>query len=188
MTTRNFEYRVSPRGPERGSRFVLDSASDALPKGVPVVATGDFDDQGRAIVELATTAQDKPVAGRGGVLDFERFRMDGLDPYNHTYSDADTVDGGRPVQVVTGANRVKVALRNTTADSFYSRADYPTARIMVAGVSIATPTVAVGNFLTPGVGNDTDGYWAETSDAAEAWLVVTAVDSSTGEVEAIVNF
>jgi hypothetical protein len=188
MTTRNFEYRVSPRGPERGSRFTLDAESDALTKGVPVKVTGDFDDQGRAIVELATGAQDKPLPGQGGILDFERFRMDGLDPYNHTYSDADTVDGGRPVQVVTGANRVKVAFRNTTADSFYSRADYPTARIMVAGVSIATPTVAVGNMLTPGTGSDVAGYWAETSDPDEAWLVVTAVDSSTGEVEAIVNF
>ena len=59
---------------------------------------------------------------------------------------------------------------------------------MVAGVSIATPTVAVGNFLTPGTGNDTDGYWAETSDAAEAWLVVTAIDAATDTVECVLNF
>lgn len=185
MTTRNFEYRVSPRGSERGSRFVLSSSSDALTKGVPVVPTGAVDAQGRTVVQLATGAQAKPLPGRGGILDFERFRMDGLDPFNFTYSDADTVDPGRPVQVVTAG---KIAFRNTTADSFYSREDYPTARIMVAGVSIATPTVAVGDMLTPGTGTDAAGYWAETANAANAWLVVTAVDSSTGIVEAIINF
>ena len=59
---------------------------------------------------------------------------------------------------------------------------------MVAGVSLATPTVAVGNMLTPGTGDDTDGYWKETSDAAEAWLIVTSVDASTDTVEVVLNF
>jgi hypothetical protein len=58
---------------------------------------------------------------------------------------------------------------------------------MVAGLG-ATPTVAVGDYLTPGTGNGTAGYWAETATEANAWLIVTAVNASTGEVEARVNF
>lgn len=188
---RNAQFRVSPRHGERGSRFVLDTASDALPQFVPVVVTGANDGLGRAVVELATDDGgnlDKPMPGQGGILIYEQFRYDGSDTAITTYSDKDTVDAGSPVQVITGAGHVKIAYRNTSAATFYTRADYPTARVMVAGVSIATPTVAVGNMLTPGVGNDTDGYWKETSDAAEAWLIVTSVDASTDTVEAVLNF
>ncbi len=157
---RNAQFLVSPRHGERGSRFVLDTASDALPQFVPVVVTGANDGLGRAVVELATDSggnKDKPLPGQGGILVYEQFRYDGSDTAITTYSDKDTVDAGSPVQVITGAGHVKIAYRNTSAATFYTRADYPTARVMVAGVSIATPTVAVGNMLTPGVGNDTDG-------------------------------
>jgi hypothetical protein len=54
---------------------------------------------------------------------------------------------------------------------------------MVAGLG-ATPTLQVGDYLTPGTGNDSAGYWAETASAANAWLVVTLVDSARQEVEA----
>jgi len=59
---------------------------------------------------------------------------------------------------------------------------------MVAGVSQATPSVAVGDYLTPGDGNDAAGYWKETSTAANGWWVVTSVDSTNGVVEAELNF
>ena len=183
---RNFDIRISPRHGERGGRFVLATGSDALPQGVPVAVTG-VDAQERAVVELVTGATPKPKAGAGGILVYEQFRYDGTDTAITSYSDMDTVPAGRGVQVITGENKVKVAYRNTTATTFYNRADYPTARVMVAGLG-ATPTVAVGDYLTPGTGNDTAGYWAETGDAANAWLVVTSVNSSTGEVEAMLNF
>ena len=32
------------------------------------------------------------------------------------------------------------------------------------------------------------GYWVETATAANAWLVITAVDASRGEVEAEMTF
>lgn len=187
MNTRNFVFRVSPRHGERSGRFFLDAESDALPQGVPVVVTGDADSFGRAEVELATGAQDAPLPGKGGILVYDQFRMDGVDPVTNTYSDVDTVPAGKAVQVVSG-DTVAVALKNTTSTSFLTRSDYPSARVMVAGVSIATPTVAVGDMLTPGDGNDTDGYWAETSTASEAWLIVTSVNASTGVVEARLNF
>lgn len=187
MNTRHFVFRVSPRHGERSGRFFLDAESDALPQGVPVVTTGDADSFGRAEVELATGAMDAPLPGQGGILVYDQFRYDGVDPVLNTYSDMDTVPAGKACQVISG-DTVKIALKNTSSTSFLTRADYPTARVMVAGVSIATPTVAVGDMLTPGTGNDTDGYWAETSTASEAWLIVTSVDAATDTVEARLNF
>jgi len=185
MSTRNFEFRVSPRGGERGGRFVL-GGSTTLTSGVPVVVSGAPDATGCATVVLATGDQVKPKAGAGGVLVYEKIDFDGLDQVINTYSDSDTVAPGQRVQVVTGENNVKVALINTTATTFLNRTSYPTARIMVAGVSIATPTLAVNDYLTPGTGNATDGYWAKTSTAANGWLVVTAINGDV--VEAKMNF
>lgn len=185
MSTRNFEFRVSPRSGQRGGRYVLAGAT-ALTSGVPVLVGSGNDGLGRQNVTLATTSQAIPKSGAGGILVFENINFDGVDPVINTYSDVDTASVGDAVQVVSGKG-VKIALTNTTATSFLTRTSYPTARIMVAGAG-ATPTVAVGNFLTPGVGNDTDGYWTETATDANAWLVVTSVDSTNGVVEAVLNF
>jgi len=189
MATRNFVFRKSPTGGQRGGRFVL-GGSTVLTSGVPVVTDGSNDGLGRLNVTLATGDQAIPKPGKGGILVFENIDWVGYDLQITTFSDVDSVNPGDPVQVVTGgAGTVKVAFTNTPAGATYiTRANYPKSRIMVAGVSIATPTVAVGDFLTPGTGNDTAGYWAETSTAANAWLVVTSVNSSTGVVEAEVNF
>jgi hypothetical protein len=183
MATRNFEFRRSPRHGQRGGRYVL-GGSTVLTSGVPVVTDGTFDVTDRANVVLATGATNIPEPGKGGILVYENVNYHGYDPVQVTYSDVDQVRVGDPVQVVTGKT-VKVALINNDED-FLNRTDYPTSRIMVAGVSIATPTVAVGNYLTPGVGNATDGYWAETANAAEAWLIVTFVGDDF--VEAELNF
>ena len=182
---RNFSFRVTPKSGNRAGRYFLDGSTD-LPIGAPVVLSGDADAVGRLGVQLATGAQAKPLPGKGGVLVYEHIQHIGQDPYLSTYSDFDTVPAGEAVQVVNGED-VKVAYKNTTATSFLTRSNYPTARVMVAGLG-ATPTVAVGDMLTPGTGNDSAGYWAETATAANAWLVVTAVNASTGEVEARLNF
>jgi hypothetical protein len=184
---RNFSFRSTPQGGNRAGRYYL-AGSTSLPIGVPVVLSGDADaSTGRLGVQLATGSQAKPVPGKGGVLVYEHIQHIGLDPYLYTYSDFDKVPAGEPVQVING-DSVKVAFKNTTATKFLTRSSYPTARVMVANVGGATPNVAVGDFLTPGTGNDAAGYWAETATAANAWLVVTAVNASTGEVEARVNF
>lgn len=183
--SRNFEFRVSPDGGQRGGRYVLDGTS--VPLGVPVVTTGDVDALGRNIVTLATGAQDVPASGSGGILDYEEILYNGVDPVITTYSDLDTAPAGAAVQVVSGGE-VKVAFKNTEDGNFFGRTGYPAGRVMVAGAGIATPTIAVDDLLTPGDGNDTDGYWAETSTASEAWLVVTNVNNDTGEVECRVNF
>lgn len=182
---RNFEFRSHPKGAERAGRYYLDSPVN-IPIGAPVKLSGKTDAVGRLGVELATGAQAKPTPGTGGIAVFEHIQYIDVDPFLTTYSDMDFVPAGAPLQVVNGT-AVKVAYTNTTDTSFLTRTGYPTARVMVSGVSNAS-SLAVGELLTPGPGNDEDGYWVETGTAANGWLVVTAVDNSTGLVEARLNF
>lgn len=182
---RNFYFLITPRSGERNGRYYLDSAT-ALAIGAPVVTSGEVDTAARQGVELATGAQAPPAPGTGGIVVYEHIQSMHVDPYETTYSDFDTAPAGESVQVVSGQT-VKVALKNTTATSFRTRTGYPAARTMVDGVG-ATPDVNEGDYLTPGVGTDADGYWAKTEQLDEAWLIVTAVNHTTGEVEARLNF
>ena len=187
---RNFEFRVPPTGGDRSGRYHLAEGSD-VPIGAPVVVdTSDSESAtyGSAPVDLATGDQAIPKAGLGGVLVYEHgpAAFAGSDAALTTYSDMDTAPDGKLVQVVSGKD-VKVVLRNTDAETFLNTRSY-TGRTMVAGVGIATPTVVVGDGLTPGDGNDTDGYWAETATAANQWLIVTKVDNDRKEIEARLNF
>jgi hypothetical protein len=183
---RNFEFRVPPEGAERAGRYSL-GGSDPLAIGAPVVVTGATDASGRLVVTKAAADADKPLPGQGGVLVYEYgpAAYAGDDPQLTTYSDKSTVAVGEAVQVVNG-DGVKVVLRNTAASTFLTLRNYA-GRTMVAGLG-ATPTLQVGDKLCPGTGNDSAGYWKETSDAAKAWLVVTKVDTTRGEVEARLNF
>lgn len=187
---RNFDFRVPPRSGERAGRFILGGAA-AVPIGAPVkvdtatAGSAEFSDANT--VELATGAQ-APVPGLSGILVYEHApaAFAGDDPFLTTYSDKDTAPVGKLVQVVTGTT-VKIVLRNTSDRTFLNTRDY-TGRKMVAGIGQATPTVEVGEYLTPGTGDDTDGYWAVTASASNAWLVVTAVDNDRAEVEAQLLF
>lgn len=183
----NFEFRVSPKSSNRSGRYYL--ADVELPIGVPVKLNADGEnDLGLAPVELATGDQVAPKPGKGGVLVYEYGPAGyaGDDPSLTTYSDKDTAPAGAAVQVVNGID-VKVVLRNTEDETFLNTREY-TGRKFVAGIGQATPSLVVGDYLTPGTGNDTDGYWAETSTAANAWLVITKVDNERAEVEARLAF
>lgn len=184
---RNFEFRVPPVHGQRGGRYVL-AGDDALPMGVPVKANLDQRDDltGALEVELATGAQN-PVKGQCGILVYELdpgIGLGGVDPVLTTYSDYDTAPVGKMVQVVSG-DMVKVVFRNTEDRTFLQTRAYA-GRVMVAGAG-ATPTVAVGDYLTPGTGDDDAGYWAE-GNATNGWLVVESVDVDRGEVEARFKF
>lgn len=203
---RNFDYRVPPKPQARGGRWAapatLLSGSGAgggtaagskggaglIPIGAPVVAdlTAGFDSAGRQIVKL-------PAAGAApnamsGVLVYEYgpAAYAGSDPFLTTYSDLDYAPLGAPVQVVSGDLNAKMVLTNVPASTFLSVRSYP-GRIMVNGFG-ATATVAVGDYLVPGNGNDVDGYWQSQSSATGAWAVITMVDSTRLEVEARMLF
>lgn len=184
---RNFEFRTPPEERERGARFLLDNGAD-IPIGAPVEAVSplevsDIYSDSRHMV-LATGATN-PVKGSMGIAVYEHIDYHGDDPVLTTYSDKDYVPNGKLFQVVSGAGII-VVFRNTEDRTFLNTRDY-TGRIMVAGLG-ATPTVAVGDMLTPGTGDDDNGYWAETATAAEAWLRVVGVDTARGEVEAMLLF
>lgn len=181
---RNFEFRASPHRNQRAARYVLETQ---LPIGVPVVVTGDADAQGRLPVDLAPSGSAIPTAGQGGIVVYEHapVAFSGYDTAITTYSDIDFAPANQSVQVVYGDD-VKVAFTNTETSTFYTRTNYPKARVMVDGIGASS--LAVGDLLMPGDGNDTDGYWTFTSDPTKGWLTVTFVDASTGEVEAQLNF
>lgn len=182
---KNFEFRVAPESTDRSGRYYLDSA-DAVVIGAPVLLTATGENTlGLAPVALAAADHATPLPGQGGVLVYEHIQYIGDDPSLTTYSDKDTAPAGAAVQVV-GGREVKIVLRNTSAHTFLNTRSY-TGRTMVAGLG-ATPTLAVGDMLTPGAGNDTSGYWKETSVLANAWAIITKVDATRGEVEARLTF
>lgn len=186
----NLDFRVPPTGGDRSGRFFLDE-DVAVVIGAPVVVdvAEAENDLGLLPVNLATGSQVRPKPGMGGILVFEHKNAEsfaGTDPYLTTFSDLDKVPANKACQVVNGLS-VKVALSNTVDQNFLHSRTYP-GRIMVAGLGGATPTVVVGNYLTPGTGNDGAGYWAVTGTEANAWLVVTKVDNSRGELEARILF
>lgn len=182
---RNLEFRVPPLHGQRGGRYVLPSdAPAALPMGVPVVVPADAEADAMDLlpVELATGAQ-APVKGMSGLALYEHApaAYAGYDPVLTTYSDLDTIPVGKALQVISG-DMVKVVFRNTVDRTFLGARSYE-GRTMVAGLG-ATPTLSIGDFLTPGTGNDTAGYWAETADESLAWFVIERVDAARREVEA----
>ena len=155
------------------------------------------DATGRQTLKLATQAAlsvvDESsaaalVPGQAGILVYEYgpAAFAGFDPYLTTYSDLSVVPLGASAQVISGDPTTKVTFTNTVASQFLGIRSYP-ARTMVNGFG-ATPTVAVGDYLVPGAGDDTDGYWQSQASPVGAWLVITHVDSVRLQVEAQMLF
>jgi hypothetical protein len=206
---KNFEFRIPPKGSARGGRYVAPATAltgsgagggtaagsvagaGLIPIGAPVMVdnTAGFDSMGRQTVKLVPAGTlTTGVQGEFGLMVYEYgpAAFAGKDPYLTTYSDLDYAPLGAPVQLVHGDSATKVYFRNTAAYNFLGQRAYA-GRVMVNGLG-ATATVAAGDYLVPGNGNDTDGYWQSTPTAAGAWLVITRVDSSRAEVEARLLF
>ncbi len=177
---RNFEFLIVPRSENRLARFATPSTGTWV-IGAPVKGTGSFDTLGREIVAAADEAS-PPIKGKMGILVYEYGGGEtwaGDDRSLTTYSDKGTAPVSSAVQVVSGPN-VKVWFKNTDEEEFLTNRTY-TAFTMVAEGS----TPAVGEYLEPhDTPSSTNGYWRETATLANAWLVVTKVDSTNGEFEA----
>jgi hypothetical protein len=138
---------------------------------------------------IAATGAQVPLAGLCGLTVYE-FKNDeafaGFDPYLTTFSDLAFVPASSAVQLISGID-VEVRFRNTSALTFLNTRTYA-ARTMVAGFAGATNSIFVGSYLTPGTGNDASGYWEVTGSVgnpgSNAWLVVTAIDTTRGECTA----
>jgi hypothetical protein len=186
---KNFEFRIAPHGTQRYGRVIVPDSGTALPIGAPVALDGtvDVDSRGFTTVALVTGAT-APITGKHGLAIYEFKNSEafaGYDPSLTTYSDLNTIPLAAAIQLVSGPD-VKVVFRNTSATVFLGQRSYP-AFTMVAGLG-ATPTVAVGDYLTPGTGNSTSGFWAENATASNGWFVVTNVDVARQEVEARMTF
>lgn len=183
--TRCFHFLEGPRPEDRLGRFV---AGDDLVIGAPVASPNavNVDANGQLTVDYATQAS-APRKGLSGILNWENPTADfpGLDPALTRPVDVDVAPTGVSVQVCSG-DYVRVRLANIAARTFYTR-PY-TARNMVAGLGGATPTVEVGELLTPGPGTDIGGYWQVTTDLTKAWLRVTAINNDVGELDAQMLF
>lgn len=190
---RNFDFRVMPFGFGRGGRFMLSTAAN-IPIGTPVVYDGSIDtsafgpDNAVLGVRLALGEQ-VPRQGLDGIAVYEYApaAFAGFDPVLTTYSDLDFVPKGKLLQVVSG-RQTKIVLTNTVTKLFDNVRTYA-GRVMVAGLGGSTVGDAEpGLFLTPGTGDDTNGYWTTTSTAANGWLIVTGRSETNLEVEAVMTF
>jgi hypothetical protein len=182
---RNFEVIVPPHGRERRGRFFLDGAE--LPIGAPVSyglggtlgAPNDLDLQ--PVTSVAGDVAPTELSGIA-VYEYGPNAYAGDDEVLTNYSDKDTVPAGAAVQVIRG-EAVKVRFKNTVAETFLNSRSY-TGRTMVDLTGII-----VGDLLQPeATPNDTNGYWQEAVTPANAWLVVTKVDSARAELEAQMTF
>lgn len=187
---RNFEVIVPPHGRDRRGRFFLDSTT-AVPIGAPGIYSlggdeGAVNALGMNPVILATGADLAPTE-MSGIMVYEHApnAYAGFDPVLTDYSDIDTIPAKGAVQLIRG-EYVKVRFTNTAASTFLNTRSYA-ARTMVAPANLSS--IAVGDALNPAATpNDTNGYWKEATSAANAWLVVTKVDTARGEVEAQMTF
>lgn len=188
---RNFEFRIPPDGDERYGRYCVPSTGNKLPIGVPVKATTNTANAlGLQQVLLATGEQAPGKSGCGiAVYEYGPAAYAGVDPYLVTYSDRDTIPLGAAIQVVHHPG-IKVVFTNTTNTAYvdFTATFQSGPRIMVNNAFAATPNISVGSYLTPGIGDDTNGYYQITTTAANAWFVVTKVDSTRLEVEAEMTF
>jgi hypothetical protein len=181
---RNFSFRIPPRAERRHGRYAVPATGTKIPIGAPIQATAGADPTALDMQPVTlVTAAGPPVIGMSGLVVYEYgpAAFAGDDALLTTYSDKGDVPLGAAVQMIHGTE-VKVVFKNTVDSDFLDARAYA-GRTFVAGMG-ATPTVEVGELLTPGPGNDNDGFWQVTADAANAWLRVVHIDTVRLEVEA----
>lgn len=180
---RRFHFLVPPLPHDRYGRCVT---SGAIVIGTPVELGSTEDANGQRPLTLRTTAV-APQKGKHGILVYENpfDTAPGFDPIQYAFGDFDTAPDAAPAQMVSGGY-IRFRLKNVAAETVQGQKTYA-AKKMVAGIGVATPTLAIDDFIGPGPGDDTNGYWQE-SDSAHAWAIVTHVDNSTGEVDARLLF
>jgi hypothetical protein len=183
---RNFEVVTMPPAPSR-QNYCAPTTGDPIPLGTPVEVNTAAAVNALNLQPIKKSAADEPRTNQGqGVLLYEYApaAFAGTDPNLTLYSDLDTAPLGAAVQVIHGGGiGIQILLRNTADSVFLENRTY-TGRTMVAGLGGATPTIVVGDYLTPSGGDDTTGWWKETSTEANAWLRVVSVDNDRSELVA----
>lgn len=109
-----------------------------------------------------------------GIVVYEHIQWKGTDPALTASVDFETAPPNSYVQIVRGPG-TKVWFNNTSDKELYDGRSQA-GRTLVAGVSQATPSVAVGDYLTPAA----DGTWQEGT-AANGWFLVEQVEGDRVE-------
>lgn len=184
-TTRNFGMRRFTNLVREGR--LRAPAASALRLGTLVEIDPNDTDRVRQAVDAAIGGGGDVRTTECGILWYEHDSQTFNDPRfggaaGLLPQDLDTAPAGRMVQVLHGPG-VKVWLRNTEDSTTEPGLNYSNTRAavtMVTGLGGATPTVAVGDLL----GWNTSGYYAVTTQIAEAMLRVTAVDNTLNSCDA----
>lgn len=168
--TRNFGMR-SFENVVRAGRF-------RAPKAALTVSNGT-DELGRILIGTAVVIDGdnpgfvkRPTAAQApsplcGLAVYEHIQVRGVDPALSTPQDFEHVPAGQYVQIMRGPG-VKVWFKNTEDRGLYDGRNVQ-GRTLVAGLG-ATPTVAVGDFLTV-----TANGTFEEGTPANGWFVVEQV-------------
>lgn len=175
---RNFGFRSFENVVRMGRHKIAadfdESAEGDLYLGTAVTA----DANGNVVRPDAGAAPD----GLSGLLVYEHIQFQGVDTALTTNSDEpfNKAPKGRYAQIVRGPG-AKVWLKNTSDKTLYDGRTQ-TGVTMFAGGG-ATPTVAVGDYLTPAA----DGTWEEGT-ASDGWLQVEQISEDGNTVECRVLF
>lgn len=117
-----------------------------------------------------------------GIAIFEHIQKPGVDPSLAVPLDFDWVPAGAYVQSVHGIG-VKVWFKNTAAKTLYDGRVVPAGGLLASSVVLSG--LAIGAQLTP----DGSGKYAVANGTTDGnWLTVASVNTTTGVVEATLNF
>lgn len=175
MTTygRFCSFRASPYPQQRDGHCRNGNA--VLPQMAPVVIASQSAVDGRNVLALAGEAA--TPSPNAGVILYEDpwFSRVGRDPVTTTSSDIDVVPANAPAQRVLLVGNVKILVQNLSAGDldFDGMRSYD-GRNMFKPADIAG--LAVGDYVTPGAGNNTDGWWKKAAGASTGWGQVAEVD------------
>lgn len=163
----------------RAGRFKVAGDFDEGSDGTLYLGTAVKGDANGNIVRPGAAANPDQLSG---LLVYEHIQVQGVDsaitsPQDEPFNKAPL---GRYAQIVRGPG-AKVWLKNTS-DKPLADGRTQTGVTMFAGGG-ATPTVAVGDFLTPAA----DGTWEEGT-ATNGWLQVEQISSDGNTVECRITF
>lgn len=180
--TRNFGFRDTTGIIRDGRNKVPGSGLSGPDAGGFLIGTCAVVDAAHPGQLVRPTSGDAPTP-LSGIVVYEHIQFQGVDPFLTTQYDPpfQVAPLGRFAQLIHGLG-VKIWLKNTADKPLYD-GRVQTGQSMVTGLGIATPTIAVGDYI--GVGSN--GLWIE-SDADSAWAQVEYVNNTTGLCEARLTF
>lgn len=173
MYSKNFGFRSFENIVRRGRD--KSPVGSTMKIGAPVT----LDPASAGFVKVAVAGA--ATVGAGLAI-YEHIQVKGIDPALIGTPDFDYVPANQFIQRVHGTG-VKVWLKNTGAITNYDGRVRAAASPLDAGITLSG--LAIGAQLTP---NGTGGFKVANGTTDGNWLTVVSVNTTTGVVEATLNF